>query len=167
MSQRHLLKIWTLLLLNIMLVNVFAKRVKNWFLHSHFHKAGRTIPQIVLRWFSSIPEAFMPLVDGGHTAWIHCFWTSNQFHRLFRWFPKLTQNLITVTAQLNVSRWRQHFLTRLVKTLATLDVKKQQSSNFTVMTSGRYVSIWSFRDVFTLSQTTLVKLILIANCREF
>ena len=34
------------------------------------------------------------------------------------------------------------------------------------MMSGRYVSIQSFRDVFTLSQT-LVKLIVIANCRDF
>ena len=56
-------------------------------------------------------------------------------------FPTLTQNLITVTAQLNVTRWRHYFLTLLVKTLAILDVKKQQSSNFTEMTSGRYVRI--------------------------
>ena len=56
-------------------------------------------------------------------------------------FPTLKQNLITVTAQLNVTRWRHHFLTLLAKNLATLDVKKQQGSNFTEMTSGRYLSI--------------------------
>ena len=56
-------------------------------------------------------------------------------------FPTLTQNLITVTEQLSVTCWRHHFLTLLVKLLATLDVKKQQSSNFTEMMSGRYVSI--------------------------
>ena len=56
-------------------------------------------------------------------------------------FFGLKWKLSTVTAQLNVKGWRHHFLTFLVKTLATLDVKKQQSSNFTEMTSGRYVSI--------------------------
>ena len=56
-------------------------------------------------------------------------------------FPSPTQNLITVSAQLNVTRWRHHFLSLLVKTLATLYVKKQQSSNFTEMTPGRNVSI--------------------------
>ena len=48
-----------------------------------------------------------------------------------------------------------------------INLKKQQSLNFSEMTSGRYVSIYCFRDVFTLSQITLVMLILIANCREF
>ena len=40
-------------------------------------------------------------------------------------FPRPMQNLITVTAQLIVTRWRHHFLTLLVKTLAKFDVKKQ------------------------------------------
>ena len=35
------------------------------------------------------------------------------------------------------------------------------------MKSGRYVSIQSFRDVFTMSQTALVKLIVIENCKDF
>ena len=30
---------------------------------------------------------------------------------------------------------------------------------------GRYVSLYSFRDVFTVSQTTLVKLNVITNCK--
>ena len=51
--------------------------------------------------------------------------------------------------------------------LVKLDVLKQQSSNFTDMTSERYVSIQSFRDVFTVSQTALVKLIVIENCKDF
>ena len=32
--------------------------------------------------------------------------------------------------------------------------------------SGHYVSIQSFRDVYTVSQTTLVKLIVITNCKD-
>ena len=32
---------------------------------------------------------------------------------------------------------------------------------------GRYVSIYSFRNFFTASQTMLVKLIVIANCKDF
>ena len=95
---------------------------------------------------------FMPFVADGHTAWIHCFWTSNQFQRLYWWFPKAY--LITVAAQLNVTCWRHHFLTRLVKPLAKLDVKKQQSSNFMEMTLGRYISIQSFCGIFTVPQTT-------------
>ena len=84
-------------------------------LHSHFHNAGRIIPRIVLRWFSSIPEPFVSLVDGGHTAWIHCFWALINFIVSAGDFPTPTQNLISVTAQLNVTRWRHHVLTLLVK----------------------------------------------------
>ena len=51
--------------------------------------------------------------------------------------------------------------------LTKLDVLKQQSSNFTEMTLGRYISIQSFLDVFTVSQTTLDKLIVTANCKDF
>ena len=57
--------------------------------------------------------------------------------------------------------------TPISKSLTKLDVLKQQSSNFTGMTSGRYVSIYSFREVFTVSQTALVKLIVITNCKDF
>ena len=53
------------------------------------------------------------------------------------------------------------------KSFTKLDVLKQQCSNFTEMTSGRYVSIYSFRDVFTVSRTALVKLIVITNCKDF
>ena len=53
------------------------------------------------------------------------------------------------------------------KALTKLDILKQQSSNFTEMTSGHYVSILSFCDIFTVSQTALVKLILIVNCKDF
>ena len=60
---------------------------KNDVLHSHFHNAGRTIPRIVLRWFSSIPEHFMLLIDDIHTTWIHGFWISNKFHPLCSWYP--------------------------------------------------------------------------------
>ena len=49
------------------------------------------------------------------------------------------------------------------KTLTKLDVLKQLSSNFT----GRYISRLSFCDVFIVSQTVLVKLIVIANCKVF
>ena len=35
------------------------------------------------------------------------------------------------------------------------------------MTSGHYISIQSFPNVFTVSQTTLVKLIVTANCKVF
>ena len=34
------------------------------------------------------------------------------------------------------------------------------------MTSGHYDSIHSFREVYTVSQTTLVKLIVITNCKD-
>ena len=51
--------------------------------------------------------------------------------------------------------------------LTKFDVLKQQSSNFTEMTSGRYVSIHSFRNVFTVSQTALVNLIVIVNGKDF
>ena len=34
------------------------------------------------------------------------------------------------------------------------------------MTSGHYVSILCFREVYTMSQTTLVKLIVITNCKD-
>ena len=47
------------------------------------------------------------------------------------------------------------------------DVLKQQNSNITEMTSGLYVSIQSFCDVFTVSQTALAKLIVITNCKDF
>ena len=57
--------------------------------------------------------------------------------------------------------------TPISKSLVKLDVLKQQSSNFTEMTSERYVSIQRFRDVFTVSQTALVKLIVIENCKDF
>ena len=57
--------------------------------------------------------------------------------------------------------------TPISKALTKLSVLKQQSSNFTEMTSGHYVSTKSFRDVFTVSQTALVKLIVIANCKDF
>ena len=59
----------------------------------NFTTQGGPSLESVLRWFSSIPESFMPLVDDGHTAWIHCFWTSNQFHHLCRWFPKVYAKL--------------------------------------------------------------------------
>ena len=112
--------------------------------------------QCVLLWFSSIPESFIPLVEDGHTAWIHCFWISNQFHRLCRWFP-------TAAAQRHPLTPSLFDILVKVKTFARLDVRKPQSSNFTEMTSGRYDSISSFRGVFTLSQTTLVKLIAFVN----
>ena len=51
--------------------------------------------------------------------------------------------------------------------LTKLDVLKQQSLNFTETTSGCYASIQSFCDAFTVSQTTLDKLIVIANCKDF
>ena len=57
-----------------------------------------------------------------------------------------------------------HFLTRLAKMLTKHDVMEKQSSNFKEMRSGHYVSIQSFREVFTVSQTTLVMLIVITNC---
>ena len=57
--------------------------------------------------------------------------------------------------------------TPISKTLTKLDGLKQQSSNFTEITAGRYVSIQSFRDVFTVSQTALIKLIANANCKDF
>ena len=57
--------------------------------------------------------------------------------------------------------------TSISKAFTKLHVLKQQSSNFTEMTSGRYVSIQSFRDLFTVSQTALVNLIVIANCKDF
>ena len=44
---------------------------------------------------------------------------------------------------------------------------KQQSSNFIEMTSVHYVNIQSFRNIFTVSQTALVKLIVILNCKDF
>ena len=69
------------------LVNVFVFGVNNilhFVLDGHFHNVGSTILQIVLRWFSSIPESIMPLADDGHTAWIHYFWTSNQFQHLYQ-----------------------------------------------------------------------------------
>ena len=56
-----------------------------------------------------------------------------------------------------------HFLTRLAKPLTKYDVKEQHSSNFKEMTS-HITSAYSFRKVFTMSLTTLVKLIVIANC---
>ena len=57
--------------------------------------------------------------------------------------------------------------TPISKSLIKLDVLKQQSLIFTEMTSGRHVSIYSFRDVFTVSQTALVKMIVITNCKDF
>ena len=51
----------------------------------------------------------------------------------------LTQNLITVTAQLNVTRWRHYFLTLLVKTLATLDVGEHGGSVVECRTPEREV----------------------------
>ena len=55
---------------------------------------------------------------------------------------------------------RHHFFTRLAKTLTKHDVKEQQSSNFKGMTSGGITSAYRiFREVFTVSQKTLVKLI--------
>ena len=53
------------------------------------------------------------------------------------------------------------------KSFTKLDVLKQYSPNFTEMTSGRYVSTQSFRHAFTVSQSALVKLIVIANCKDF
>ena len=139
MSRRHLLKVfnsvaskhhvWLTYLLNVSKIDA---------LQSHFHNAWRTIPQIVLRWFSSIPASFMPLVDGGHTAWIH---TSNQFHRICRWFPNAYAKLDNRDCAAQRHPLTPSLFDTLVKTLATLDVKKQQISNFTEMTSGRYVSI--------------------------
>ena len=113
------LHVWLTFLLNVSKSDV---------LHSQFHKAGRTIPRIILRWFSSIPASFMPLVDDGHTAWIHCFWNSNQFHRLYRWFPNAYAKLDNRDCAV-----QPHPLTPsvfdnfVVKTLATFVVKKQQS----------------------------------------
>ena len=43
----------------------------------------------------------MPLVDDGHAVWIHCFWISNQFQRIYLWFPKAYTKFDN-TAQLNV-----------------------------------------------------------------
>ena len=78
-------------------------------------------------------------------------------------FPKPTQNLITLCS----STWRHHILTLVVKMLTKLDILKQHCSNFREMTSGHYVSRHIFRDIFTVSQTTLVKLIVITNCKDF
>ena len=135
-------------------------------LHGHFHNAGRTIPRIVICWFSSILESFMPLVGDGHTAWIHCFETSNQFHRRWRWFPNAYAKLDNRDCAAQRHPLTPSLFDTFSKNLSHTSCK-QQSSNFTEMTSGLYVSIQSFRDVFTLSQITLVKLIFIANCREF
>ena len=49
-------------------------------------------------------------------------------------FPRPTQNLVTLRS----SMWCQHFLTFLPKRLTQLEALKQQSSNFTEMTSRRY-----------------------------
>ena len=119
--------VWLTFLLNVSKSDV---------LHSHFHNQRRTIPRIrpPLIFFNSW---IFHATCRRRTHCMDCFWTSNQFHHL----PRPTQNLITVTAQLSVTCWRHHFLTLLVKTLATLDVKKQQSSNFTEMTSGRYSGV--------------------------
>ena len=57
--------------------------------------------------------------------------------------------------------------TPISKSLTKLDVLRQESSNFTEITSGRYISKQSFRNVFTVWQTALVKLIVIANCKDF
>ena len=57
--------------------------------------------------------------------------------------------------------------TPISKTLTKLDGLKQQSSNSTEKTSGRYVSILCFRDVFTVSQKAMVKLIVTPNCKDF
>ena len=78
-------------------------------------------------------------------------------------FPRPTQNLVT----LRISTWHHHFLTLVAKMLTKLDILKQHSSNFREMTSGHYVSLYSFRDTFTVSQTTLVKLIIIAKFKDF
>ena len=56
--------------------------------------------------------------------------------------------------------------TPISNSLIKHDVLNQQSSNFTEMTLGRYVRIQSFRNVFTVSQTALEKLIVIANCKN-
>ena len=56
--------------------------------------------------------------------------------------------------------------TPISNSLIKHDVLNQKSSNFTEMTLGRYVSIQSFRNVFTVSQTALEKLIVIANCKN-
>ena len=72
-------------------------------LDSRFHNAEMTIPRIVLSWCSSIPESFMPLVDDGHTAWLIISELLINFNIYTDDFPMHTQNLITVTAQLNVT----------------------------------------------------------------
>ena len=76
-------------------------------------------------------------------------------------FPRFAQNLIT----LHSSTWCHHFLTLVVKTLTKLNILKQHSSNFREMMSGRYISLYSFHDVFTVLQTKLVKLIVIVIVR--
>ena len=57
------------------LVDVFAIGVND-ILHfifdSLFHNAGPTVETSSVD-FVSIPESVMPLVDDGHTAWIHFF----------------------------------------------------------------------------------------------
>ena len=77
--------------------------------------------------------------------------------------PRPTQNLITLRS----STWRHHFLTLVARTLTKPDILKQHSSNVWEMTPGCYVSLYSFLKVFTLLQTTLVKLVIIANCKDF
>ena len=69
---------------------------------------------------------------------------------------------MTIKDKLNVM-----LFTPISKTLTKLDGLKQQRSNFTEMTAGRYISIQSFRDIFTVSQTALIKLIANANCKDF
>ena len=62
--------------------------------------------------------------------------------------------------RLSKIKWRISF-TPIAKTSTKLDVLKQQSSNFTEMTSGRYVRRQSLLDAFTVD-----KLIVIANCKD-
>ena len=87
------------------------------------------------------------------------------FQRIYGWFPKAYAKLDN-TSQPNVTPALFVF-SFLAKMLTQLDALKQQSSNSTEMTSERYVSIKSFHNVFTVSQTALVKLIVIANCKGF
>ena len=53
------------------------------------------------------------------------------------------------------------------KNVNQIDVLKQQSSNFIEMMLGHYISIQNFCDIFTVSQTTLNKFIIIANYKDF
>ena len=136
-------------------------------LDSRFHNAGMTIPRIILSWCSSIPESFMSLVDDGQTAWLIVSELLISFKRLYRWFPNACAKPDNRDCAAQRHQLPHHVLTLLAKPLPNVLFWNNKVQILHKWRQDTTSVILSFPNVLTMSQITLVKLIVTVICKIF